>query len=481
MQIDRFIKNIPGLFILVRADAHFTIVAASEDYLRATHTDHGIVGQPVFTVFPDNPDAPERQWRAQPARLVPARARHAREPTRWRAALRRASAARPGAFEERFWNPVNAPVLSTPARSSTSCTASTKPPPSPTATPWRSWRALPRASSRSTANGASTTSTSEAHRILGRERGTLKAASLWHEYPGLEGTEFERCYRRTMHQRETTTFTAFYAVRQRWYEVSTFPAPEGVSVYFRDVTDAEAAAGRSRAADRRVGNAAAHLRDGADSTPDFVYVFDLDHRALYANEALLKVWGVEDVRGKRWMDLGYEQWHADMHDAEIDQVIRTAAPIRGEIPFTGTNGTRVYDYIFAPVLGPSARWSRSPARRATSPTARPPNRRVREQAAQPGRSPTARRTNSWPRWRTSCATRSRRSATALQSLRRVDGATPTTEPAAGDDGAPGRPPGAAGRRPARRVPHQPRQDRAAQERVELADGRRATRSRPAAR
>jgi hypothetical protein len=64
----------------------------------------------------------------------------------------------------------------------------------------------------------------------------------------------------------------------------------------------------------------------------------------------MKVWGVDDVRGKTWMDLGYEQWHADMHDREIDEVISTRAPIRGEIPFTGTNGRRIYDYIFAPVL-----------------------------------------------------------------------------------------------------------------------------------
>lgn len=80
-------------------------------------------------------------------------------------------------------------------------------------------------------------------------------------------------------------------------------------------------------------------------------MFDLEHRAIYANEALVKTWGVGDVRGKKWMDLGYEQWHADMHDAEIDRVIATRAPIRGEIPFTGTNGRRIYDYIFAPVFG----------------------------------------------------------------------------------------------------------------------------------
>jgi PAS domain S-box-containing protein len=104
----------------------------------------------------------------------------------------------------------------------------------------------------------------------------------------------------------------------------------------------------------RMGAEAERLRmyeTALDSTPDFFYVFDLEHRAIYANEALRKVWGVADVRGKKWMDLGYEQWHADLHDGEIERVIATRAPIHGEIPFTGTNGTRVYDYIFAPVFG----------------------------------------------------------------------------------------------------------------------------------
>ncbi|RZJ10113.1 MAG: PAS domain S-box protein, partial [Haliea sp.] len=191
----------------------------------------------------------------------------------------------------------------------------------------------------------------QAHRILGREPGSLEGRTLWDEYPGLEGTEFERCYHRTMYERVTTTFTAFYPWHERWYEVSTFPAPEGVSVYFRNVTDQKLLqADRERLmaeseTQRRI------YETALNSTPDFVYVFDLEHRALYANEALLKTWGVTDVRGKTWIELGYEQWHADMHDSELAQVIRTRAPIRGEIPFTGTNGTRIYDYIFAPVLG----------------------------------------------------------------------------------------------------------------------------------
>jgi PAS domain S-box-containing protein len=352
-QVQRFVRSLPGLFLVVRADRHFTIVAASDDYLRATHADRGIVGQPMFTAFPDNPAAPHARaahnLRASFERVLATRATDTLATQRYDMRLPPSAG---GAFEERFWNPVNAPVLSDGGEVEYILHRVEE------ATTRGSRDAV--AVLESIAEGFFTLDSQwrfdfvnqQAHRILNRDRGSLEGRTLWDEYPGLEGTEFEASYRRTMQDRVTTTFTAFYPGHGRWYEVSTFPAPQGVSVYFRDVTEQKLLqADRERLVaesetQRRI------YETALNSTPDFVYVFGLDHRALYANEALLKVWGVDDVRGKRWMDLGYEQWHADMHDAEIDRVIRTRAPIRGEIPFSGTNGTRVYDYIFAPVLGP---------------------------------------------------------------------------------------------------------------------------------
>ncbi len=91
------------------------------------------------------------------------------------------------------------------------------------------------------------------------------------------------------------------------------------------------------------------------STPDLVYVFSLDYRFLFANEALLRMWGrtLEDSIGKRLLDVGYEPWHAEMHEREIDQIIATREPVRGEVMFPHAElGPRLYDYIFVPVLGP---------------------------------------------------------------------------------------------------------------------------------
>jgi PAS domain S-box-containing protein len=91
----------------------------------------------------------------------------------------------------------------------------------------------------------------------------------------------------------------------------------------------------------------------AATTPDFIYVFDLRYRFLYANKRLLEVWGrsFDDAVGKSLLELGYPRWHADMHHRELDQVVRTRKPIKGEVPFTGGSGIfGVYEYIFTPVL-----------------------------------------------------------------------------------------------------------------------------------
>jgi PAS domain S-box-containing protein len=89
------------------------------------------------------------------------------------------------------------------------------------------------------------------------------------------------------------------------------------------------------------------------STPDLVYVIDRNYRFTFANEALLRMWGrsLEDSIGRGLRELGYEEWHATMHEREIDHVVATREAIRGEVSFPHAElGRRIYDYIFVPVL-----------------------------------------------------------------------------------------------------------------------------------
>lgn len=88
-------------------------------------------------------------------------------------------------------------------------------------------------------------------------------------------------------------------------------------------------------------------------TPDLMYVWDLNYRFTYVNSALLTMWGKtwHTAIGKGLRENGYEEWHAAMHEREIDHVIATKESVRGEVSFPhAVLGKRTYDYILIPVL-----------------------------------------------------------------------------------------------------------------------------------
>ncbi len=107
-------ERAPGLLLVLQPDPDFTILGASDAYLRATLTERGkIVGRGLFDVFPDNPDDPNaagtRNLRASLERVLAGK-------TSDMMAVQKYDVRRPeiegGGFEERFWSPVNSPVLS---------------------------------------------------------------------------------------------------------------------------------------------------------------------------------------------------------------------------------------------------------------------------------------------------------------------------------------------------------------------------------
>ncbi|MFY0581814.1 PAS domain-containing protein [Cystobacter fuscus] len=104
----------PGPYLVAIPDADFTLVAVSDAYLRATLTTReGILGRPFFEVFPDNPADPNatgvRNLRASLERAVATRAPDTMAVQKYD--IRR-PASEGGGFEERYWSPVNTPVLS---------------------------------------------------------------------------------------------------------------------------------------------------------------------------------------------------------------------------------------------------------------------------------------------------------------------------------------------------------------------------------
>lgn len=232
---------LPSSYLLLRADEAFTILDASEGYLRVTHRTRDIIGQSVFAAFPEREgETLHVQLRASLERVVATRETD-------KMAVQRYDIESPGieGLAVHMWRPLNVPLLD--------------------------------------ATGA-------VHLVI---HGVEQVTEM------LERTD------------EHDRLVAEASRERRMFEAAL------------------------------------------STTPDLVYVFDLGKRFVYANPALLRMWGVtrEAAQGKYLRELGYEDWHAAMHEREIDEVVRTGKPIRGEVPFSGTDGRRMYDYIFAPVIG----------------------------------------------------------------------------------------------------------------------------------
>jgi PAS domain S-box-containing protein len=78
----------------------------------------------------------------------------------------------------------------------------------------------------------------EAERLLGRSRDELLGQELWTAFPAALGSAFEENYRAAVRTGRPVQFDAHYpAPLDGWYELRAWPSPEGLSVYFLEVTE----------------------------------------------------------------------------------------------------------------------------------------------------------------------------------------------------------------------------------------------------
>jgi serine phosphatase RsbU (regulator of sigma subunit)/PAS domain-containing protein len=78
----------------------------------------------------------------------------------------------------------------------------------------------------------------EAERLLGRTREELLGRILWDEWPAAVNSVFENSYRSAVRTGHSIAFDAYYpAPLDGWYELRAWPTPDGLSVYFLEVTE----------------------------------------------------------------------------------------------------------------------------------------------------------------------------------------------------------------------------------------------------
>jgi PAS domain S-box-containing protein len=93
----------------------------------------------------------------------------------------------------------------------------------------------------------------QAEKLLGQSREQLLGRVIWEVFPATLDGVFERSYRQAVVSGQPVAFDAHYpAPLNGWYELRAWPTPDGLSVYFIEVTDRRQAEEQADRATRRL-------------------------------------------------------------------------------------------------------------------------------------------------------------------------------------------------------------------------------------
>ena len=77
----------------------------------------------------------------------------------------------------------------------------------------------------------------EGRRLLGGIGTEFVGGVIWDLFPDAVGSDFEYHYRRAVETGEPVEFEAYYPPPlDDWYEIRAWPSPDGLSVYFFNIT-----------------------------------------------------------------------------------------------------------------------------------------------------------------------------------------------------------------------------------------------------
>lgn len=172
-----------------------------------------------------------------------------------------------------------------------------------------------------------------AEQLLQRTREELLGKVAWQEFPEALSAITNEEFHRAMAEQVTVDFEVFHPPLQAWFEVHACPSPDGLSVYFRDVTARRQAEEALRQSEERFSKAF-HANAVALGISALA-----DGRFLDVNDSFLRLAGYErdEVIGHTATEL--RLWVDPEERTRMVSVLRAGQPFRNmEIKFRRKGG-----------------------------------------------------------------------------------------------------------------------------------------------
>ncbi|WP_229464534.1 EAL domain-containing protein [Massilia sp. 9I] len=151
----------------------------------------------------------------------------------------------------------------------------------------------------------------EAERLFKRPRAQLLGEVLWDEFAALKGQIGYCEFHRALRENRSVVFEEYYAPHQALSEVRAYPTKDGLSVYFRDVTEARKTEESLRISEQR-------FRTIARATTDVVWDWNLEDDSLWTSDS------IESVFGYTTVDFSgpIRAWSDHIHPDERERVVK---------------------------------------------------------------------------------------------------------------------------------------------------------------
>ncbi len=167
----------------------------------------------------------------------------------------------------------------------------------------------------------------QAERLLQRRRDELLGRIVWDEFPEALGSTFQKNYELVRADGQGRRFTEFFAPLETWFEVNASAVPDGLAVYFRDVTQ-----------ERRRNEQLQFLGLAVENLNDMILVTDarLDApdgpKITFVNPAFSRIMGYADKEVLGQTPRMFQGPETDRVERDrIRAALEQGHPVRGEL------------------------------------------------------------------------------------------------------------------------------------------------------
>lgn len=149
----------------------------------------------------------------------------------------------------------------------------------------------------------------KAAQLLNRQSpADLLGKNYWEEYPEAAGTPFAQAYQRAMEEQVTIVLEDYYAPWDRWFENRIYPSPDGISIFFTEITERKRMEEKLRESEARlnylfaVNPAIVYALDPENFSPTWISPNVTEITGYTPEEARQPGWWAEHVHPEDWED-----------------------------------------------------------------------------------------------------------------------------------------------------------------------------------